>query len=314
MAEQQSKKSKIFITGVSGCVGHYLFDALVKEPGFHLYLLVRDSSKLMFRYSDFPNVTVLFGGLGEIEKYSELLGEMDYVVHLAAGWGDTETNYDLSIKLFGFLDPARMKKVIYFSTASILGSDNRLLSEAGRFGTPYIKGKYLCYQKLPELPIYNKIITLFPTWVLGGDSRHPYSHALEGIKGLSRWLWLLRFISLDIRFHFIHAEDIAGIVNYLLQHEVKERKLVLGNPVTTADQFINEVCAYFKIPVYFKIPLSSTLVKSVAGIFGKSLSEWDRFSLETRHFEYKTVYARTYGLPSNHEKITSILAEIIPRG
>ena len=91
---------KIFITGISGCVGHYLFDQLVKEPNYHLYLLVRNPDKMLRKLSDYPNVTVIKDEMRNINQYADVLREMDYVVHLAAGWGESEANYDYTIDFF----------------------------------------------------------------------------------------------------------------------------------------------------------------------------------------------------------------------
>jgi nucleoside-diphosphate-sugar epimerase len=303
-------KSKIFVTGITGCVGHYLFDLLVSNPDHHLYLLVRDPAKMKADLSACANVTVIKDDLSNIEKYAEILKEMDYVVHIAAGWGGTEINYEYTIALFNLLDAKRCKKIIYFSTASILGPDNRVMEKVGEIGTSYIQGKYRCYKALPQLKVYDRIITLFPTWVLGGDSRHPYSHATAGILGAIKWLWLIRFFTFDISFHFIHARDIALIVDHFLKNEVKEKEFVLGNRLITADRLIEEICVYFHKPLYFRLSISPAFVEWVASVFGKGLSLWDKYSLERRSFEYKVVNARTFGIPSQHETVSDILRDL----
>jgi len=303
-------KSKIFVTGITGCVGHYLFDLLVSNPDYQLYLLVRDPAKMKTDLSAYANVTVIKDDLSNIEKYAETLKEMDYVVHIAAGWGGTETNYEYTLALFNLLDVKRCKKIIYFSTASILGPDNRVMEKMGEIGTSYIQGKYRCYKALPQLKVYDRLITLFPTWVLGGDSRHPYSHATAGILGAIKWLWLIRFFTFDISFHFIHARDIALIVDHLLKNEVKEKEYVLGNSLITAGQLVREICDYFNKPVYFRMRISPAFVEMAASIFGKGLSPWDKYCLERRSFEYRIVNARTFGLRSQHETVSDILKDL----
>lgn len=37
---------KIFITGASGCIGHYLVETLIQQTNHELYLLVRNRDKL----------------------------------------------------------------------------------------------------------------------------------------------------------------------------------------------------------------------------------------------------------------------------
>ncbi|OGB90799.1 hypothetical protein A2625_07145 [candidate division WOR-1 bacterium RIFCSPHIGHO2_01_FULL_53_15] len=287
---------KIFVTGIGGCVGHYLFDLLIANPDYDLYLLVRDPSKLLFSPGSYDNVHLIEDDLKNISKYADIIKEMDIVIHAAADWAGHEGNLDYSLELFNLIDPVRCQKVIYFSTASILGENNRPVPEAETLGTHYVRGKYLLHKKLPELPIYPKMITLFPTWVLGGDKLHPYSHASTGIIEAKKWLWLIRFFTVDAKFHFIHAADIARITYYLLENETKEKELVLGNPAITASQFIRQTCRYFRIPVFFQVPISLPFVILLADLTGHKLHPWDLFCFRKRHFVYKTVNASAFNL------------------
>lgn len=300
-------KSKIFITGITGCVGHYVFDALVSNPDYELYLLIRNPQKMLRNLSAYKNVFVVSGDLRRIEEHTKLLKQMDYVVHIAANWGATEVNYHHTIKLFSLLDPVKCKKIIYFSTASILDSNNEPVDSAYQFGTWYIKAKYQCYQHLPQLRVYDRIITLFPTWVLGGDQSHPYSHALSGITGVKKRLWLLRFFTVNLKFHFIHAEDVALIVDFLLKSEAHEKKYVLGNALISAGQLIEEVCGYYHKKIYFRIRISPWLIRLLAWLLGRWLHPWDKYCLSKNKFEYKVVNAATFGLSSRYETIADIL-------
>lgn len=299
-----------FITGISGCVGHYFFDLLVKEPDARLYLLVRNDKKLLFDPKLYPNITIIHDNLANIEKYSELLKTIDYVLHLAADWGEKEGNYDHTLSFFKLLDPTRCKKAIYFSTASILGPDNRPIEAAEKFGTHYIRSKYRLLKALPKLEIYPRVTTLFPTWILGGDKNHPYSHALKGIVGLKQWLWLIRFFTVDASFHYIHARDIAQIVKYLLENETKENEYVLGNPPITASRLIRDICRFYNLPVCFQLPISLPLIQFLAFITRRQLHPWDLFCFSKRHFLYKTVDAESFGLRSDFKTVGQILSAL----
>ena len=301
---------KIFITGAGGCVGHYLVDVLVKDRSNELYLLVRDPAKLKFNPQAYPNVKIIKDDLKNIRSHADLVKQMDQVVHLAADWAWHAGNLDYSLDLFELLDPAKCYKAIYFSTASILGPDNQPVIEAEKFGTNYVQGKYRFHQKLPSLKIYPRVITLFPTWVLGGDEQHPRSHATQGIIALKKWLRLIRFFTADASFHFIHAQDIAAIVKYLLEHEVKEKELVLGNAPITASRFLKEVCAFYKVPVYWQLPITAGFVRSLAALFRQPLLPWDLYCLERRHFVFQTVNAETFRLPSDLSTVPGILRAI----
>jgi nucleoside-diphosphate-sugar epimerase len=300
---------KIFVTGISGCVGHYLFDELSPASDYHLYLLVRDPAKLRFEHKNDPRVSVIQGDLENIAQHSALIKEMDYVVHAAADWGAHENNLDHSITFFNLLDPARCQKVIYLSTASILGPDNQPVPEAKTLGTHYIRGKYLFHKKLPQLPIYPKVVTLFPTWVLGGDKQHPYSHATSGIMGIKPWLKLIRFFKVNASFHYIHARDIALIIKHLIRNDVKEKEYVLGNPAVTAGKLIKDICNYFGLRVYFQVPISLPLAIFAARITGHELHPWDLYCFQRRNFVYKTVNAASFELKSGLGSIAQILTD-----
>ncbi|OGC21978.1 hypothetical protein A2291_07365 [candidate division WOR-1 bacterium RIFOXYB2_FULL_42_35] len=302
---------KIFITGISGCVGHYVFDVLKNNPDYQLYLLVRDEKKLKFNPQQFDNVTIIKDDLVNISKHANLIKNMNYVVHIAAQWGGQEGNYDYTLALFNLLDPDQCEKVLYFSTASILDQNNQAIEEAEKYGTHYIYSKAQLHKKLPELKIYPNVITLFPTWVLGGDSQHPYSHASAGIVNIRKWLWLLRFLTVDVSFHYIHSQDIAKIVGYLLANKTKEHEYVLGNDNITATNFIRQTCQFFKARVYFQIPIPLWLVKALAKISGNKLHPWDLFCFKKKYFQHKTVNAASFGLESNLQTVQQIIASLL---
>jgi nucleoside-diphosphate-sugar epimerase len=299
----------IFVTGISGCVGHYLFDELSPEADYHLYLLVRDPVKLRFNYRNNDRVTVIKGDLENISRHAEVIKEMDFVIHAAADWGAHENNLDHSITFFNLIDPVRCRKVIYLSTASILGPDNQPVPEAKTLGTHYIRGKYLFHKKLPQLPIYPKVITLFPTWVLGGDSTHPYSHATSGILGIRPWLKLMRFFKVNASFHYIHARDIAAIIEHLIKNEIKGNEFVLGNPAMTAGKLIKDACNYFGLRVYFQVPLSLPLAIFAARVTGHALHAWDLYCFKRRDFVYRAVNAASFGLKSGLVSLPQIFAD-----
>lgn len=305
---------KVFVTGISGCVGHYLFDLLSLEPEYQLFFLVRDPSKLKFNPQNYKNLVLLKDDLKNIETYSAILKETDILIHLAADWGEVEGNYDYSQKLFKLLDPQKCEKAIYFSTASILGPDNKPSEAAEKFGTHYVRSKYRFHKNLPELKIYPKVITLFPTWVLGGDKKHPYSHASSGLLGMQNWLWLVRFFSVDASFHYIHARDLAQIVLHLLKNPAKKKEYVLGNAAITAAEFIRQTCAFYnptivgKSKVYFQLTIPLWLVILLAKLTGHKLHPWDLYCFRRRHFQYKVDNLENFGINSKLKTISEILA------
>lgn len=301
----------VFITGASGCVGHYVTEEFA-EAGYELYLLVRNPGKLRCHLGERPNVHVVVGDLMDIEAQRDLLSQMDYCVHVAAAWGGEpcwQINLKKTHELFGLLSPERLRRVIYFSTASILGKDNQVLHEVDKYGTDYIRSKYRSYVDLPQLALYDRIVTVFPTLIFGGDACHPTSHLSSGLPLFKRWAWLLGRLDVDARFHFIHARDIARLVRYLVEVEHVERDYVLGNEPTSFGEFTKQGAAYFGHRIGWQIHLSPPAMYRFANLMGARMGAWDKFCLDYRDFRYRTLNCPAVGLPSDLNTLEKILAD-----
>lgn len=296
---------RIFVTGASGCIGHYIVEALIQETNHDLFLLVRNLDKLKLDYNSRPGITVLEGNMREIEQFTDLLKTMDCAILIATSWGGAEEVFDINvvktIRLLNLLDPEVCRQVLYFSTASILDRNNQPLKEAGEIGTDYVRSKYNCFQQFSKLAIAPNIITLFPTLLLGGEAGKPWSHISGGISQESKWINLIRFFSIDGSFHYIHSKDVAQVVRYLVDNPLAEEdchNLVLGNPAITADQAIAQACAYLNKRLYFRIPLTQKLLDIIFGLFRIEIAPWDRFAMKYRHFVHTNpVNPATFNLP-----------------
>jgi nucleoside-diphosphate-sugar epimerase len=305
---------RIFITGASGCIGHYIVDELVQQTNHELFLLVRNPEKLHIDLEARPGVTVLQGDMRHIERFSHLLKTMDSVVLTAAAWGGAQETFDINvvktIRLMNLLAPEVCQQVIYFSTASILDRQNQPLRQAGQIGTDYIQTKYNCFQQLPKLAIAPHITTLFPTLVFGGDDQKPYSHLTAGLPEVSKYIGIIRFLKADGSFHFIHAKDIAQVVVHLLDNPPQEgepRELVLGNPAMTVNRAVEEACTYMRRRIYFRIPLSMQLANFFIALFRIQMVAWDRFCLDYRHFTYQNpVNPATYNIMPHYATLASL--------
>lgn len=314
---------RIFVTGASGCIGHYIAEALIQETEHELFLLVRNPDKLQFDYQARSGVNILQGNLQQIEEFSELLHqEIDVAILAATAWGGTEEAYEINIvktlTLLKLLDPQICEQVIYFSTASILDRHNQLLPEAGQLGTDYIRTKYQCCSQLSQLPIADRITALFPTLVFGGDKNKPLSHLSSGWSEVVKWIDLIRWLKADGSFHFIHARDIAQVVRYLVENppnlsvdwgqEKLVRKIVLGNAPVTANQAIEEICNYLNKKIYLRIPLSIELINLLIKIFRIQMDSWSRFALDYRHFVHQNpVNPASFGLDNYCSTVTDIM-------
>jgi len=314
---------RIFLTGASGCIGHYITETLITETEHELYLLVRDPDRLRFDYEARSGITIFQGDLRNISQFRNLLKTMDVAILVATAWGGAAEVFDINVvktvRLIELLDPRVCEQVIYFSTSSILDHNNQLLREAGQLGTDYIRSKYDCMRRLSKLPTAPKITALFPTLVLGGDENKPYSHLSSGIADVTRWADVIRWLQADASFHFIHAQDIAQVVGYLVAHpdytekteqtqEEPIEQLVLGNPALTVNQAVEEGCAYLGKKIYFRLPLQRWLANILIVLFRIQMSAWDKFCLNYRHFTYQNpVNPQTFGLPTYCATFSDVL-------
>ncbi len=299
-----SETLRVFMTGASGCIGHYILELLLESDRYELFLLLRHPEKLRLPVQNNPRVHLLQGGLENIAPFKDLLGTIDIAIFTAAAWGGDPgyveaINVKANLGLMAYLNPDRCQQVIYFSTASILNQRCAPLPEAGEIGTDYIRTKYDCHHRLPNLPVYDKITTVFPTLVFGGDKDKPYSFISAGLRDVTRWVGLARFFQAEARFHFAHAQDIATVVNYLVEHPTAEgyREYVIGNPPLSVNQAIAQICDYFGQRIWFRIPLSPWLADVLIKLFRVQMAPWDYFCLRYRHFIYNgAVNPASFGL------------------
>lgn len=316
---------RLFVTGISGCIGHYLADELLDRQDYELFLLVRNPQKLKFDVQAHPHLHLVTGDLTTIEAHADLLKTMDGAVLIATSWGDPYESYEINVvktlTLLSLLDPDRCEQVIYFSTASILNRQGEALPEAGSLGTDYVRTKYLCHQALepnappppqaPTIPtaIANKITAVYPTLVFGGETNKPYSHLSGGLGDILKWLPLIRWFKADASFHFIHAKDIATVVAYYLDHPPHRRvDIVLGNGSLSATQAIREICHYCGQRVYVQIPLSIALANVFIQLFRIKMAPWDKFCLDYRHFTYPNPVAPAQlGLPAHCQTVPELM-------
>jgi nucleoside-diphosphate-sugar epimerase len=307
---------RIFITGASGCIGHYITQALIHHTEHELYLLVRNPDKLRVDLKYRPGIELLRGDMQHIDRYAPLLQTINVAVLTATAWGGGDV-FDVNVlktmQLMQYLDPAFCEQVIYFSTASILDRRNQPLKEARQLGTDYIRTKYDCYSRLSRLAIASRITTLFPTLVFGGEDTGIPSHLTTGLPDVLKWMNLIRFLKAEGSFHFIHAADIAQIVLHLIEKPpVPAQPFVLGNQPVTVNQIIEEICAYLGKKIYFRIPLYDWLTDLIINWFKIQMSSWDLFCLDYRNFTYENaVSPASFGLTNYCHSITDILKKTL---
>lgn len=301
---------KIFITGITGVVGQYLLDLLKDDEKYHLYLLMRTPEKLS-QETNRKNITVLKGALDDIAQFKDILSTVDFVIHIATAWGGRQAmrvNVQRSLELFKMADNPNLKKIIYFSTASILSDGGHVYRTGELYGSEYVRTKYWCYQLKQNVAAYDKIYTVFPTLVFGGGKDgKPTSHVTSGIEKLKKLLPFINGITIDTSFNFIHAKDIALITKHIMENNIASRDLTLGNPAVTADNILDNLCTLQGKKPRKRKDITKFALFVMLKILKNFLTKWQIYSLQTRHFVFDCVNTENFGIDSPYKDIQECL-------
>ena len=312
---------KLLITGANGCVGQYLIDWFLNNSNFSIFLMVRDSNKLSDEIKSNKRIKLLICDIRESKKFHDEIKNINYLVHTATAWGDPKRAYEVNVKAFEdlilMLNKDCIERIIYFSTASILDKNTKLMREAMVYGTEYIQTKYLCYENLKKSEFSEITDVVFPTLVFGGTldnkSYFPVSYLTSGLKEAKKWLWIARFFKLDSKFHFIHAKDIAQICGYLISetYSGKSRgfkKFVLGQKFITIDEALVTLLKKNQLKRYFSIRLSKGIIKIILKVLPIQTTNWDSFSIKKYDFDHKPITRpETFGLTSYAKTLKKVI-------
>ena len=305
--------ARIFLTGATACVGHHLPHALARA-GHELDLLVRDPARLRplphgARYE------AIQGELSDPAGYADRLAVADYLVHAAADRGPVagrgiDVNVAGTRKLLTGLDPDRVRRIIYFSSSSLLEPDGSLLPEELFSDHAYLASKFRALQEVRASPLAGRTVILYPTVVFGWDAGHPPAHDSLSLRAILGWGWLLRRVRIDAAFHYLHARDIGRIVERLVARdqagEAVGAEYILGNPPLTYGQCIEAVTGRPHRPW---LTLSGSRMARLAPLFRFTLSRYDRYALGDPHFVYAATDATAFGLERTHGDLATLVAQ-----
>ena len=311
----------LLITGSNGCVGQYLIDWFLKNTRFRLYLMVRDKNKLPLSIQKNKRIKLLICDIRECNRFSKEISQINFLIHTATAWGDPKRAYEVNIKAFeellGMFEKNKLEKIIYFSTASILNEQTELMRESLTYGTEYIQTKYKCFERLKKSTFAEKTFAVFPTLVFGGTlnkrSKYPVSYLTSGLKEINKWLWLARFLKLNSKFHFIHANDIAKICGFLIKNYKKDnykgfKKFVLGQNYISIDDAINILLKRNRMNRYFSIPLTKKIMKILLRVLPIQTTPWDSFSIKKYNFNHVPITnPETFNLKSHAKSLQDVL-------
>ena len=283
--------------------------------------MVRDKNKLPLAIQKNKRIKLLICDIRECNRFSKEISQVNFLIHTATAWGDPKRAYDVNIKAFeellGMLEKDKLEKIIYFSTASILNEQCELMRESLTYGTEYIQTKYKCFERLKESSFAEKTFAVFPTLVFGGTlnkrSKYPVSYLTSGLKEINKWLWLARFLKLNSKFHFIHANDIAQICGFLIRNYKLDaykgfKKFVLGQNFISIDDSINILLKRNHMTRYFSIPLTKKIMKILLRVLPIQTTPWDSFSIKKYDFNHVTITnPETFNLRSHAKSLQDIL-------
>jgi nucleoside-diphosphate-sugar epimerase len=231
-----------------------------------------------------------------ISRHADLLKSVNCVIHAAAAWGGEQkawaVNYDATLKLYSLLNFAQCRQVIHLSTASALDFNRRLLPQALEFGTPYIRSKALCLQRLAEIEDGNFTV-LCPTVLLGGGDGIPLSHPTKLLRKATtaKFVEAMRFFKADGTLHWIGAADAASLIAKwaFCPPDAGKNPIVLGNRAYSVDELIRRTVIFYGKKPRQHIPLTGRLAESMIRLFKIKLSPWDRYCMGQRHFTFDRV-------------------------
>ncbi len=283
--------------------------------------MVRDKKNLPLSVQKNERIKLLICDIRECHKFSKEISQINFLIHTATAWGDPKRAYEVNIKAFeellSMLEKTKLEKIIYFSTASILNKKTELMKESLTYGTEYIQTKYKCFERLKESSFAEKTFAVFPTLVFGGTlnkrSKYPVSYLTSGLKEINKWLWLARFIKLNSKFHFIHANDIAQICGFLIKNHKKDsykgfKKFVLGQNFISIDEAITILLKRSQMKRYFTIPLTKKIMNILLRVLPIQTTPWDSFSIKKYDFNHDPITnPETFNLKSYAKSLEDIL-------
>lgn len=311
-------RKRILITGASGCVGQYLVDELLAETDHELVLVVRSAAKLPATTVANPRVTTVEADVGDVDGYADKLGRVDTALLVAACWGGPDAfrvNVDANLALTDRLAASGSARIFYFATGSVIDAEGQMLPAAWQLGSEYIRSKYMLVEEIEKRAGTVDLVGLYPTLILGGGDGKPMSHFANLLREVRRWAWLARFFRADGKFHYIHARDIARTTRHLIDAPAealpKERRIVLGNPALTADEFIDQASRHLGFKRPFSIEVKERLAETLIKLFRIQLSPWDRYCMQHRDLSYRTAFnPASFGLPVHCPDVAGALSGI----
>lgn len=280
----------ILITDPISCTAHYLIPTLLENEDYQLHLLVDRDMVFKVPHKNHPQVSLIEEAAVQSSDMDALIPELKYIIHLSPYLTEEDK------QLFHQAAQHQLEKIIYFSTASLLNEHNELDPVIKKDGNALLQKMYQAYSDLKNQDFADKVYTIFPTLLLGGDQDRPDSPATRGLKTAIRHMTLLKYLTVDASFHYIHAHDLSIMAKHIMENDVKNHDFVAGNPLISAEETLHIMCRTYHQKRGFKMDITQGIQKYLPVLLPGKLSRWDVHCLKKRHFWHQVTSPASFGL------------------
>jgi UDP-glucose 4-epimerase len=236
----------ILVTGSEGFVGKYLVKELEKKE-HNVYCIDRvDITRNKYFIHDLSQKPS--------DELIQVLNEIKFgaLIHLAAAKGDYNLMYEdfyrdnvtASDKLINLVKVLNVKSIIMYSTVSVYGHDNKIMSEDASLkpNNPYGISKLTCenYIRFFKNKYNLNAIIIRPSFVISPNmNRNPLYDILSNFKAGKVNL----FQSIKSNYNFVLASTVCGVINDILLKNIHLNEINVVNKINTS---LSEVVKYLK--------------------------------------------------------------------
>ena len=266
-----------FVTGGTGFIGSHLVEELLRRGYGEVRCLVRDRLKWLKGL----DVTVVRGGLGDIEALWKGLDGVDYVYHVAGvtraeDWATFEgANVRATLNLLGAVRTAApdVEKVLVTSSLAAVGAceappadEAAPLRPISRYG----RSKALMEQALAA-PVQDGTVYLtdLPTVIVRPPAVYGPREAdiFEFFKTVSKGVFPVVGSGRERELSLVHVRDLVrGMVDACENPDTTGETFFLGSPHAYAWQEVKEATEAALGSTAVRIPVPRVLVKPVGAI------------------------------------------------
>jgi nucleoside-diphosphate-sugar epimerase len=284
-----SQNNNIFITGGTGFIGKRIVETLL-QCGFNCFILTRKDN---YKLSASPNVKYITGDLLDINKYSDVIGNCSYLVHIAGEKKNISEMYRVNVGGMKHLMEQLMKypflKFVHISSSGVYGIQEHpdmIISESSCCypGNEYEKSKYEA-EKILQLHAEvsaTKYVILRPSNVIGeGDPGNKLLNLMRSLKNG-------RFIYLDKNayLNYVYVEYLANVIACIIKNNMFSNSIFNVNSPCKISELIEQLKT--NLGLTYKIPNLSTMLiqlfHTTALVFDHLPARYQYYN-SAKHFE-----------------------------